>query len=134
MWAAVSSPLFTIMQEDGFLAKVICAMMQLSCCFSGSAFVDNTDLCVSGQANATQTAQRMQGSITNWEGLLRTMGGALVPEKCFLYLIDQTWPDGKWTYSQNKTTSVDIKVVDANGKLHTIPQLEVMEAQHTLGV
>jgi len=76
----------------------------------------------------TQTAQLMQRSITNWEGLLRTTGVALVPEKCFWYLIDQTWSDGKWMYSQNKTTSANIKVVDAHGKLHTIPWLEVMEA------
>jgi len=61
------------------------------------------------------------------------MGGALVPEK-FWHLIDQTWSDGKWTYSQNKSTPANIKVVDANGKLHTIPQLEVTEARHTLGV
>jgi len=68
----------------------------------------------------------MQGSITDWEGLLRTTGGALVPEKCFWYLINQTWSDGKWTYSQNKTTPANIKVVDANRKLNTIPWLEVM--------
>jgi len=71
----------------------------------------------------------MQNSITNWEGVLCTMGGALVPEKCFWYLINQHWSNGKWTYQPNKTTPGDLKVVDATGKLHTIPQLEVMEAQ-----
>jgi len=52
----VSSPLFTIMQEDGFLATITCAMTNQECCFSGFAFVDNTNLCISGQINATQTA------------------------------------------------------------------------------
>jgi len=76
----------------------------------------------------------MQSSITNWEGLLRTTGGALVPEKCFWYLIEQTWSDGKWMYKPNKTIPANIKVVDAHGHLNTIPCLEVMEARHTLGV
>ncbi len=34
----------------------------------------------------------------------------------------------------NKTTPGDLKVVDATGKLHTIPWLEVTEARQTLGV
>jgi len=108
IWAAVSSPLFTIMQEDRFLATIICAMTNQECCFSGFTFVDDTNLCISGQINATQTAQCMQNFITNWEGLLCTMGGALVLEKCFWYLIDQHWSNGKWTYWPNKTTPGDL--------------------------
>jgi len=127
IWAAVSSPLFNIMQEDGFLMTVICAMTQLSCGFSGFAFVDDTDLCVSGHSNVTQTAKMMQSSITNWEGLLRTTRGALVLEKCFWYLIEQTWSDGNWMYKPNKTIPANLKVVDAHGHLNTIPRLEVTE-------
>ncbi len=51
IWAAVSSPLFTIMKEDGFLAKVICAMSFNEISISGFAFVDDTDLCVSGHSD-----------------------------------------------------------------------------------
>jgi len=127
--AAVSSPLFTIMKEDGFLATVICAMSHKSFKLSGFAFVDDTDLCVLGQSTATQTATRMQESIANWEGLLRTTGGTLVPEKCFWYLIDKEWSNGKWTYHNIKHTPVNLHVLDANGRSHTIPRLEVMDAQ-----
>jgi len=115
------------MQEDGFLMMVICAMTQLSCGFSGFAFVNDTDLCVSGHTKAAQTTKMMQSSITNWEGLLQTTGGALVLEKCFWYLIEQIWLDGKWTYRPNKTTPANLKVVDAHGQLNTIPCLEVTE-------
>jgi len=130
----VSSPLFTIMQEDGFLTMVICAMSSQECCFSGFTFVDDTNLCVSGQANAVQTAHCMQDSLTNWEGLLRTTGGALVPEKCFWYLIDQHWSEGKWTYHLMNHTPGNLKVVDATGKLQAIPRLDVTEVRRTLGV
>jgi len=134
IWAAVSSPLFTIMQEDGFLATVICAMTQHEFSFSGFAFVDDTDLCVSGQSNGSHTARCMQDLVTNWEGLLCATGGALVLDKCFWYLIDQKWADGKWQYQSKHTITGDIKVVNAMGKLHTILRLEVTEARHTLGV
>jgi len=134
IWAAVSSPLFEIMQEDGFLATVICAMSLLECSFTGFAFVDDTDLCVSGQTMAATTVQCMQGSVTNWEGLLRTTGGALVPDKCFWYLIDQYWSDGHWAYRPLNHTSGELKVVDAHGHLHVIPRLDVTKARCTLGV
>jgi len=134
IWAAVSSPLFTIMKEDRFLAKVICAMTLNEISLSGFAFVDDMDLCISGHSDGIQTTRHMQKSVTNWEGLLRTTGGALVPDKCFWYLINQQWSDGKWQYQPKQDIIVDLKVVDAMGHLHTIPRLEVTEARRTLGV
>jgi len=113
---------------------VICAMTSHECYLSGFAFVDDTDLCVSGQSTAAQTVQSMQGSITNWEGLLHTTGGALVPEKCFWYLLDQHWMDGHWVYRPPSYTSGELKVVDAKGKINVIPRLDVTEARRTLGV
>jgi len=95
IWVAISSLLFNIMKADGFLALVICAMTNLKTSIRGFAFVDDMDLCVSGMVTAEQTATHMQQSVTNWEGLLCTTGGALVPEKCFWYLIDQKWSDSQ---------------------------------------
>jgi len=66
--------------------------------------------------------------------LLRTTGGALVPDKCFWYLIQQHWSDGKWQYQPKQELVADLKVSDAWGHLHTIPRLEVTEARRTLGV
>jgi len=68
--AAVSSLLFEIMQEDRFLTQIICAMSSHEFCISGFAFVDDTDLCVSGSPTVEATIQHMQDSITHWEGLL----------------------------------------------------------------
>jgi len=54
IWAVVSSPLFAIIKEDGFLAMVSCAMMLMEKFIGGFAFVDDTDLCVLGQLMAEQ--------------------------------------------------------------------------------
>jgi len=84
IWAAVSSPMFKIMQQDSFYALLMGAISRHSCQVAGFAFVDDTDLCVTHPSNkANQVVEHMQQSISHWEGLLWAMGGALVPEKCF---------------------------------------------------
>jgi len=55
---------------------------------AGFAFVDDTDLCISGQPTTSDTATLMQKLVPQWEGLLMATGGALVPEKGFWYLME----------------------------------------------
>jgi len=83
IWAAVSSPLFAIMKEEGFLALVICAIMHMATSIRGFAFVNGTDLCVSGDHTTVAAATHMQQSITQWEGLLCMTRGLLSPTNAF---------------------------------------------------
>jgi len=62
------------------------------------------------------------------------MGRALIPKKCFWYLIDQVWSDGKWRYHPTHHTSAILQVCDSKGQLDTILWLQVTEAHQTLGV
>jgi len=72
------------MQVDGFFAQVLCAISGYKCNIVGFAFVDDTDLCVSiTVTDKSKIAPNLQAAVTNWEGLLKVMGGALVPDKCF---------------------------------------------------
>jgi len=109
-------------------------MMQTAVSIGRFAFIDDTDLCVLGHPTAEETAKHMQQWITHWEGFLQTMGGALVPNKCFWYLIDQVWSDGKWCYQPINHTQATLWVCDSQGQLHTIPHLEVTDACQTLGI
>ncbi len=104
-------------------------MMKMAKPLSGFAFVDVTDLCVSRQQTAEQMTLQMQQSVTNWEGLLKMMGGILVPKKCFWYLINQVWADGKWHYQTPSMTSATLQVQDSYGNLNTIPHLAVTKAR-----
>jgi len=47
--------------------------------------MDDTDLCimVHPSNDAAAMAKHMQGSVTNWEGLLQAMSRTFVPNKCF---------------------------------------------------
>jgi len=72
IWAAVSSPMFEIMQRDGFYAHIVEAISRREKTLVGFAFVDDTDLCIHGpQTTSQNTLSVMQKSVDNWEGLLR---------------------------------------------------------------
>jgi len=92
IWAVVSSPILDIMRSDGFYVHMTGAILQLQRKLVGFAFVDDTDLCVTGpHITSNNVHQAMQQSVDNWEGLLHAAGEALVPMICFWYLIDFQW-------------------------------------------
>jgi len=99
IWAVVSSPLFELFQMEGFIATIMGAISLCSRKLSGFAFIDDTDLCVMHPSNdIVQVTKHMQGLVSTWEGLLCATGGALVPDKCFWYLINFKHKNGKWNY------------------------------------
>jgi len=131
----VSSPLLDIMRKDGFYAHMIGAILHLEKKLVGFAFVDDTDLCVYGQhITSNNVRQSMQQSVDNWAGLLQATGGALVPNKCFWYLLDFQWKHGQWRYLTTQQHPGELKVSDEHQNCIQIPRLETHEACRTLGV
>jgi len=76
----------------------------------------------------------MQKLVDKWEGLLRATGGALVPTKCFWYLLDFRYTNNKWIYVTKSQHPGELAINDENNHWVTIPRLEMNEAWHTLGV
>jgi len=98
IWAMVSSPLFAIIKDNVFWLWLVVKWPLFQKSIGGFGFVDDADLCVSDQPTAMLTAHQMQASVAHWAGLLQIMGGALVPDKCFWYLIEP-WSKGKRQYN-----------------------------------
>jgi len=97
IWAAVSTPLFEILQEEGFVATFICALTKHQRQMAG--FANDTDLIITDETNTEkQVSRKMQESLWLWHGLLQATGGDLVPEKCFWYLIDFRWNNALGIY------------------------------------
>jgi len=71
---------------------------------------------------------------SNWEGLLRATGGALVPEKCFWYLVVFEHKNNKWHYLKQQQLPGTISLLDTDRHWITIQQLGPSEARRTLGV
>jgi len=134
IWAAISSPQFDILQSEGFFALLIGAISGHSRKLAGFAFVNDTDLIVTDtEQDAMTVATWMQDAVEEWEALLSTTGGALVPEKCFWYMVNFEFHGSKWQYSR-PSRSVKLAVRNVMGELTPIPQLPVMEGRQTLGV
>ena len=68
----------------------------------GGAFVDDTFL-VEAMAwddpFGMATVARAQSGLDQFVGEIRVMGGNIRPDKCWWYLIDFFWKDGKWHYT-----------------------------------
>jgi len=107
--------MFEIMRQDRFYALLLGAISQQSRKIAGFAFVDDTDLCVTHPSNQPeQVLNQMQQAVTNWEGLLRVTGGALVPEKCFWYYIDFELKNNKWAYQKCNQVPGSISILDTD--------------------
>jgi len=120
IWVVVSSPLFELMKEDCFLSLVHCAMLQLSQSIGRFAFVDDTDLCASGLDSWRDTVAGMQQSVTTWEGLLCTMGGALVSKKAFgiCWTFNGTMGNGTTAQQAKHWLTLQSAMQGGNGNLY----------------
>ena len=78
-------------------------------------------------------AAKLQASVELWEKCTEISGGCLVPAKSWWTLVDFTWKDGKWRYSEDMD-DVDIAIKDVNGNTVELKQLAANEAQKMLGV
>ncbi len=113
IWAAVSSPMFEVMCQEGFYALLQGAISLQNRTIAGFAFVDDTDLCVTHPTDqANQVAGHMQKAVTLWEGLLHATGGALVPEKCFWYLVAFEHSNNRWKYLKCNQAPGNITILD----------------------
>jgi len=107
--------MFKVMRQDGFYALLMGAISLQKQKFAGFAFVDDMDLCITHHTNqAESVTSQMQKAVTHWEGLLHAMGGALVPEKCFWYLIDFEHTNKKWSCKKCKQVPGSISLLDSD--------------------
>jgi len=86
IWAAVSSPLFKILQSKGFFALLIGAISGHSLKLAGFAFVNDTDLIFTAPTNSeVEVAKKMQELVATWEALLAATGGTGTREVFLVY-------------------------------------------------
>ena len=78
-------------------------------------------------------AQKMQKTVYEWEAISKTTGGALVPEKCWNWIIGFDWTRDNWKYADCKDKH-SIQVKDEHGKLHEMQMLDSSVAKEMLGV
>jgi len=135
IWAAISTVLFKVMREDGFFAKLVCAMSRTELPLSRFSFVDDINLCLTQDPEHDMAIPiRMLQAVNHWAGILQASGGVLVPETCLWYAINFKWHKDEWHYLSNKEFPASLTVPNNTKQKIKIPRLEPSEAQRTLGV
>ena len=133
-WTVVSSKMFEVMHKRGASTVITSPLTATEIDVCGFAYVDDTDLiAMSTGVNDSQDAkEKMQSTIAEWEAVSKVTGGALVPSKCWSWIIGFQWNQDKWEY-ESKTQEA-IKIRDETGVLHSIQMLNANEAREMLGV
>jgi hypothetical protein len=139
IWVAVSTPLLNMMRAADHGLHLISAIAKEASSTVAFAFVDDTDLVQGNPGNnnisANDVMEEMQQSLLRWEGGLKATGGALVPEKSFVYPIDFTFNNsGIASYKNIQEIAAHFEAPNAEGIMTELEQLDPSEARETLGV
>ena len=138
IWVMLSTPLLNMMRKEGYGAYFVTPITKEKIDFVGCSFVDDTDLVLSSPISSDSleeiTAQ-MQQAINTWEGGLRSTGGALVPEKSWVYPIKYIWNEhGEPVLESIENLEVAFTVKNANQETKPVTLTPPTEAKETLGV
>ena len=138
IWVLISTPLLNMLRDAENGAYMTSPISNDPDHIVGFAFVDDTDLVCFQQGHLRLTdeiMQNMQQGIDRWEGGLKLTGGAIVPEKSWIYAIDFTFDEtGKWHYKQSDDIDHRFTVQDHNNRLCNLTKIESNEGKETLGV
>ena len=133
-WLQLSSVLVNIYKSQGYGAKIPDPLTGEIIHSMGDLFVDDCDLFnwLESLLSAEEIWEETQDSILMWGTLLCASGGALKSEKCWWYLLDYEFVDGKWEY----VTDVDYElfVPMPDGSYEQITREDVFTSKKTLGV
>ena len=97
-WFAISTLIIEAMREAGFGFADWSLIRKRATAFACFAFVDDTDLIhakFDREVSRDTLLEEAQEALTLWEGLIRSTGGDLAPEKSYWYLVDVVRKNGK---------------------------------------
>ena len=98
-WLCISIVLISIINAFSVNAFFTAAITGIAITLCAVMYVNDTDLLVTGKTydDFEGVKHDAQALATKWCKTLRITGGALRPEKCWVYLILFKWlPDGTW--------------------------------------
>ena len=138
IWVMISTPLLNLMRKENFGSHFIAPLTKEKISFVGCSFVDDTDLVYTAFDSETpleDITPHMQRAIDTWEGGLRATGGALVPEKSWIFPIKYVWNDkGEATLEHINNLDIQFTVKNSHQELKQLPIVSPSEAKETLGV
>jgi hypothetical protein len=136
-WAAISTPLIAMVKRAGYGLQLYTAISSTLIWFLCFSFVDDTDLVHTANdvsMPGKDLPPEMQDFVDHWEGGRKATGGAIRPDKSYLYLIDFIWTGSRWRYRQQVEMPENITVKNGHGEPEVLTRLDPDDARKTLGV
>ena len=139
VWVAVSAPLLDMMRDADHGIYLQSPLSQEDDHFVGFAFVDDTDIVEGYLKTADFTIYdimtSMQEAVNRWEGGLKATGGAIRPDKSFIYPIDFKFDQrGVCSHKLPEEINSEITVRDHNDTRYPLRQVPAHVGEETLGV
>ena len=138
-WVLISVPLLNMLRKKGHGAKFLSPLSKHLTHIVGFAFVDDTDLLTFDMFDETKSwenlSECMQEAIDRWEGGLKTTGGAIVPEKSWVFPISFKF-DNKGSASYKTLAEIDttFTVLNQDDSREVLACYEPTDGKETLGV
>ena len=138
-WVIISTPLLNMLRAAGNGAKFVSPMSLENTHLVGFAFVDDTDLISLNMDDDEVTweniGQDMQDAINRWEGGLKSTGGAIVPEKSWVFPLEFKFDEkGGATYKTPAEINQQFLVLDQHDTRTNLNTLAADVGKETLGV
>ena len=136
VWSVVSSKMFEVLRSRGSSSKIVSPLTGSVTDICGFAFVDDTDMIATTKNNnELEVTKRMQQIIDEWEAIAKCTGGALVPKKCWSWIISFEWKNDFWSYSNTAgDNSPSMTIKDPDDVIRPLDKLNPDEAREMLGV
>ena len=135
-WSVQSSKMFQVMHKRGSSTQITSPITGTTTDICGFAYVDDTDLIamLESENDGKQVTERMQKIVDDWEGIAKTTGGALSPQKCWCWIIKFGWKGDTWFYEDTTKSELQMTVKDEKNKPCKLSLLPPNAAREMLGV
>ena len=139
LWIAVSSPLIEMMRTLGHGVKYRTPIGLEQDDLVGFAFVDDTDLAVGdlrrAELDINDIFDDAQKAIDSWEGGLKATGGAIRPDKSFVYPISFAFkPSGEYYFEKVEDMEHTLTVRNHEDTREELELVDAHVGKETLGM
>ena len=145
IWAVVSTPVLEMMRKQGHGAVFKMAIKGDDIRLVGFAFVDDSDILQTAShldGDISELLQQAQQGLDCFVGGMSATGGQVSapsegqvnPKKCWWYLINFEWKNGRWSYASPNSNTPPLTVRLPSGARAPLLQKGPSEAAEVLGV
>jgi hypothetical protein len=132
IWSILSSTIFEELRHRGFSTNFKLAITTGLFKLCGFSYVDDCDLLAEG-LTSHDTHEKLQAMLDEWDAFMEVTGAAIAPNKCWWYLVDFKWTNGKWKYI-NAGEARQMTVRDKNNRVCVLDYLPCDQAKEMVGV